>query len=305
MLLPRLHTVLRPPSARVLSFPSSCTANSKLAAIARNARYSSRLAQTLLRARPPIPLARLFQPGIARFSRCTVLAATHRQIPNSFRPLHSGGPWRRFTQWLDRWPGVYVFSGIMALNIAVFSGWCYGSIKSAFEGNHKLTIWMFDNFTVSMRSITEGRPWTILTSCFSHKDFNHILFNGLTYYFMAPTVLRMLGNARFLALYLGGGILASTASAYWHARRGHNIPALGASGAISAIIAFYACVRPTATFLVFYVIPCPAWAVVAGLFLFDGYSAYNESRPGVDSAGHVGGLLAGMAYFLRLRLRRF
>ena len=110
------------------------------------------------------------------------------------------------------------------------------------------------------------------------------------------------------------------------------------SGAISAIIAFYACVRPTATFLVFYVIPCPAWAVVAGLFLFDGYSAYNESvrpipfsfhvqrlifffsfllcrwvpkstwllqRPGVDSAGHVGGLLAGMAYFLRLRLRRF
>ena len=45
--------------------------------------------------------------------------------------------------------------------------------------------------------------WTLVTSSFSHADTSHALFNGLTFWFLAPTALAVLGNAQFLVLYLG------------------------------------------------------------------------------------------------------
>jgi hypothetical protein len=48
------------------------------------------------------------------------------------------------------------------------------------------------------------------------------------------------------------------------------------SAAIYAIVSFFACLQPTTTFLIFGVIPCPAWAWVSGIFLFDGYSALAD-----------------------------
>lgn len=50
----------------------------------------------------------------------------------------------------------------------------------------------------------------------------------------------------------------------------------GASGAIYSVVSFFACVAPTATFYLFGIIPLPAWGLVTGIFLFDGYSAVNH-----------------------------
>lgn len=51
-----------------------------------------------------------------------------------------------------------------------------------------------------------------MTACFSHEGTGHILLNAMSFYFMAPPVLAMLGNTAFLALYLGGGIVSSVTS---------------------------------------------------------------------------------------------
>lgn len=45
--------------------------------------------------------------------------------------------------------------------------------------------------------------WTVLTCTISHQEMMHMLFNCLTFYWMAPPVLALLGNARFIALYFG------------------------------------------------------------------------------------------------------
>lgn len=45
--------------------------------------------------------------------------------------------------------------------------------------------------------------YSLLTACFSHENAGHILFNGFTFYFMAPLVISILGNVGFLGLYLG------------------------------------------------------------------------------------------------------
>jgi len=56
--------------------------------------------------------------------------------------------------------------------------------------------------------------------------------------------------------------------------------------------------NPMAKFLIFFVLPVPAWAVVTGFLVWDGLSAITDRRTTIDGAGHVGGILAGAAYYL-------
>jgi membrane associated rhomboid family serine protease len=61
---------------------------------------------------------------------------------------------------------------------------------------------------VTYCSIVSVTSWTLVTSTFSHADPGHALFNGLTFWFLAPTALMVLGNVQFLALYLGSASLS-------------------------------------------------------------------------------------------------
>lgn len=45
------------------------------------------------------------------------------------------------------------------------------------------------------------------------------------------------------------------------------------TGAIYSIVTFYACAAPRTTFLLFAIVPVPAWLCVSGLFLWDTYSS--------------------------------
>lgn len=48
------------------------------------------------------------------------------------------------------------------------------------------------------------------------------------------------------------------------------------TGAIYAVMSFFACVSPNTKFLIFFVLPVPAWAVVTGFLVWDGYSAITD-----------------------------
>lgn len=61
---------------------------------------------------------------------------------------------------------------------------------------------------------------------------------------------------------------------------------------------------PRATFLIFGIVPCPAWLCISGVFIWDGVSALTGARQGTDTAGHIGGICGGVLYYLlRVRLR--
>ncbi|TFY52391.1 hypothetical protein EVJ58_g10044 [Rhodofomes roseus] len=184
--------------------------------------------------------------------------------------------------------------------------WNWAHVRYRSTGDPSGIFTMIRNFTVSAQNLSAGRIWTVLTSCFSHEDTSHILVNAFSFYFMAPTVLQMLGNARFLTFYMGAGAVASVISLYWNnvARKTReNYQSHGASGAIYSIVSLFACVAPRAQILLFAIVPIPAWAFVTGIFLWDGYSAMTDKRNGTDAAGHIGGILAGLAYYRYLRMR--
>jgi len=59
------------------------------------------------------------------------------------------------------------------------------------------------------------------------------------------------------------------------------------------------------TFQLYGIIPIPAWLIVSGIFAYDSYTTIKDTSGSTDSVGHIGGLLAGVGYFLARRYRIF
>ncbi|EPQ59549.1 rhomboid-domain-containing protein [Gloeophyllum trabeum ATCC 11539] len=258
-----------------------------------------------LRAVPTAVPARLFSTPskILRFVRTDVWKATHRSggygsAPPPRRPTESS-----IRRAIDSLPSGIFLWGILGLNGAILLLWGYASGIAQQNRDFTWLKWMHENFLVSMRNVREGRWWTLLTCCFSHQEMMHFLVNAFTYGFMAPGVIAILGNASFLTLYLGGGILSSGLSLLWSEQvKKRDTSSQGASGAIYAVISFFACVAPRAELLIFGIVPCPAWIVVGSLFVYDSWRSITDRGGRTDTAGHIGGMFAGAGYFILKRM---
>ncbi|RXW25152.1 hypothetical protein EST38_g685 [Candolleomyces aberdarensis] len=180
--------------------------------------------------------------------------------------------------------------------------WLLTRQKYKLEGDPGPLVWMHQNFLSSWGNMKAGRVWTVITSCFSHQDWGHILLNGVTFFFMAPTVLDLLKSRRFIFLYLGAGLVSCTISLlYGHYIDRKDRPSQGASGAIYGVVTFLACVAPTLTFQLYGIIPVPAWLLVSGAFSYDLYSTWADKRGTTDTVGHIGGMFSGVLYYILLR----
>ncbi|POY74586.1 hypothetical protein BMF94_2347 [Rhodotorula taiwanensis] len=212
---------------------------------------------------------------------------------------------RRDPSWRDRLdsiPAMYVVGTLIAINLAVFAAWNYGyQLAQRFRDGSWLRF-LQRNFTTSWVNFSQGRVWTLLTSAFSHEGTSHILVNMASLFFMAPAVISILGNSGFLALYFFAGVASSTVSLVFNHfvnRQNPHYAAHGASGATYGAISFFAAAYPRQTFLLFFVVPVPAWLCVSGIFAWDLYNGLFRRGGMTDSAGHVGGMLAGVLFFLR------
>ena len=123
-----------------------------------------------------------------------------------------------------------------------------------------------------------------LTNTFMHGGFLHIILNLWTLYIFGPALEDRLGPARFLALYLAAGIIASVAHAVFNAFSA--IPALGASGAIAGVIGAYAVRFPYAwvrvlvpiiIFPLFFSIPAMLFAGI--WFLMQVHAGHQRAVP--------------------------
>jgi membrane associated rhomboid family serine protease len=135
---------------------------------------------------------------------------------------------------------------------------------------------------------------TIITSGFIHGDFGHLLFNCLTFYFFAPALEQRIGTTRFVCLYFVGLILSSLGTVYKQ-RNNQDYAALGASGAILAVLFAYIVYFPKATLLLYFAVPVPAV-----IFAF-GYVAYSvwaskHKRDNINHDAHLDGAFTGLVF---------
>jgi membrane associated rhomboid family serine protease len=194
----------------------------------------------------------------------------------------------------------YVTWSLIALNLAVFF------LELAAPDTDVLTM----QWGVRPASIA-GAPGlaspqayaTLVTGMFLHKGWLHLLGNMIYLHVFGDDIEEALGRVRYLLFYFLSGLCAATV--YIACNAASDMPMIGASGAISGVLAAYLMLKPCAkvTVLIFYrAIRLRAMWVIGlwiGLQLFDVLSA--DSTDDVAYSAHFGGLVAGALLFYVLR----
>jgi membrane associated rhomboid family serine protease len=188
------------------------------------------------------------------------------------------------------------------INVLVFLLW---NISTR---NLEFLQFMADNFLVSWSGLQEGRYWTLITSVFSHHTFLHLLANMFVLYSFGPIIERALGLGRFLKFYFGAGILSSLCHALVSAfiLAQPELPALGASGAISGLVLLFSLTFPKHYIYFFGLIPVPALLGALAFIGLDIWGLIAQAEGGglpIGHGAHLGGALYGIVYFMIIRYR--
>lgn len=184
---------------------------------------------------------------------------------------------------------------IIKINIVVFFLWYIVGLT--------MPSLMVDNFLVSWSALENGRFWTLLTSAFSHNMLFHIFINMYVFFGFGLALERVMGSKKFLYFYLlaavAGSLGHSVVSAFYLGAP--ELPALGASGAVSAVLVLFALLFPKETIFLFGLIPVPA---MFGSMLFVGIDLWGlvqQSQGGglmIGHGAHLGGAFFGLCYYL-------
>ncbi len=138
--------------------------------------------------------------------------------------------------------------------------------------------------------------WQLITYQFVHGGFFHIFVNMFTLFMIGLLVERQIGSRAFLRLYLIGGIFAGLINVL--ANIFVNIPTVGASGAICAVVAAFGLMNPNARigFLVLFIpVFVKARTFVIVYAVLTAFLALG-SRDGIAHLAHLGGLVFGWMY---------
>ena len=194
---------------------------------------------------------------------------------------------------------------IVGLNAVVFVAWLVAARGS------ELWSLLAVNFMVSTNRLEHGLWWTLLTAAFSHQELWHFLLNMVVLWSFASVLERLLGSRLFTVFYLVSAVVSSASHCLVSSflLGDDRIAALGASGAVSAVLIAFALAFPTNRILLFGIVPIPA-LVGAGLFVaIDLWGLFAQTRGAalpIGHGAHLGGALAGAVLWvlvLRGRLR--
>jgi membrane associated rhomboid family serine protease len=141
--------------------------------------------------------------------------------------------------------------------------------------------------------ITRGEDfYTLFTSAFLHGSWMHLIGNMVFLWVFADNIEATVGSRRFLVFYILG-ILASHAAHIffnWYS----DIPTVGASGAIAAVMGAYLVMFPRSnirTLVLIFFVRIPA-------FLFLGFWIIQQSYSGVQNLNNMGG--SGVAWWAHI-----
>jgi membrane associated rhomboid family serine protease len=196
---------------------------------------------------------------------------------------------------------------IIAANLAVWLLWEHAGSEPGFR--HALADGAYFPCEVDGSCNGPGWPWPInaFTSMFMHAGWEHILGNMLFLWIFGNNVEDTFGRVRFAVFYLAGGLVAtalqSVVTLGFGSERAAEVPNLGASGAIAAVLGAYFILLPWSRVLT-YIIPFFFFEIPAMIFLglwfvfqlIEGGFAFvqPQSGGGVAFFAHIGGFLFGV-----------
>lgn len=211
-----------------------------------------------------------------------------------FLPLSDENPRRRVEV-------PYVTWGIIVLNVGVFlltAG--FQSDRAAFA--NQLSFGLIPAVIAERAALDPGLAlvpsWTTwITHMFMHGGWMHLVGNMLFLWVFADNVEDAMGHLRFLAFYLLCGLIGGAAHTLLHLSS--QAPLVGASGAISGVIAAYLMLFPRARVfgLAASVVPVtiPVWLALGAFVALQVYHVLVATGGITAWWAHMGGLIAGAA----------
>lgn len=181
----------------------------------------------------------------------------------------------------------------MPITLAIIIGTIVISVKSFpinVEGFDKIRKpeW-FDKFKFNASAVAgSGQFYRLFSHAFIHANWAHLAFNMITLFFFGglveqtfKAVFPMFGGLIYISFYIVA-IAASSLHDLIKYKKQPYYNAVGASGAVSAVLFAAILFNPTMTLRVYFAIPITAW--IFGL-LYLAYSVYM-ARKGADNIGH-------------------
>ncbi|MDF0649970.1 MAG: rhomboid family intramembrane serine protease [Nitrospira sp.] len=159
---------------------------------------------------------------------------------------------------------------------------------------------VFNQASLPEEAVAIPAALTLVTSMFLHGSWMHLLGNMLYLWIFGNNIEDVMGHTKFVLFYVLSGILAALSHALTDPSS--QIPMVGASGAISAVLGAYILLFPHAHVLV--LLPMigmtrVAAGIVLGMWfmtqLISGGMSVGATGGGVAFFAHIGGFIAGMA----------
>jgi membrane associated rhomboid family serine protease len=190
--------------------------------------------------------------------------------------------------------------GFIALNVMIF-------FYQSSLGGDAAAAFIYGYGSIPME-IEQGEDYhTLITSIFLHGSWMHLIGNMLYMWIFADNIEASIGNLPFFIFYFLGGLAASLCHIYFNT--GSDIPAVGASGALSAVMGAYIVMFPRSNirgYLLVFRINVAAWLFL-GFWFFQqsqaGYASLGDTSGGIAWWAHIGGFVFGVlcGFFFRQR----
>lgn len=181
---------------------------------------------------------------------------------------------------------------LVGTNVAVWCNWQYPLLPTAWFV--ATTRQVFDQFNIV----------PLAMASLSHLDLGHLVANMIGLYFFGLHVATSTSARFLLGLYLGAGTVSHFVQVSLGLQNRMNAYSLGASGAVSGLVAFSVLTNPYSTILLFGLIPIPAYLFGPAFILGEVYGTAGASRgSGLGHQGSLAGAAVGGLSWLVLRRR--
>ena len=193
---------------------------------------------------------------------------------------------------LEKTPSLWALYAVVALNVGVWLANLADGVNAFKPETADLFRWGASSASAVVR---DGEWWRLLTATVLHGGVVHLALNMWALWVAGTQVTRWFGNGQFLLIYWGSALAGSALSLHFSAQHAVSVGASGAVfGVLGALLAGVVQHRDRVPKAVVTQLLTSQGAFVA-ISLVQGFT-----RPGIDNAAHVGGLLAGagMAWLL-------
>lgn len=190
----------------------------------------------------------------------------------------------------------YVTWSLIIVNVAVFLyQWLFARDTNTF----------LENYSLITTKAHEGELYRYLTAMFLHANFFHLAANLFYLYTFGDNIEDRYGGLPYLLFYFACGLTGGVLSSVLAHSESADVPRVGASGAISGVLAAYLIAFPRTRLLIgglfFRFIPVifrlPVWFVLlgwVGLNVLGWVDQQSRGYQAVDYMAHMGGFLAGL-----------